>query len=582
MKRLLTIFLMIGCFASLVGCSLLPIREYQGTEVSSLIFKSIDYMGGATSETLLDFENNLVKHRNFLPGANVDAPEFETVKEFTEEEEKILIDKLYSYGLFSIRNNYPSPPGIMDGGGWDLVIEYADGTEKRSSGSNNSPRGVFRNCAKAFYDLCEMGIVAGVPSEYYCPPNISYSFVNGNSHYGYSSYGERVEYKWNGFESSEVGVYEANENLKTSHEFISGEEYKLIIYTSNYGSFNEYPRFTKCTVTSYDYNKELTGEKVVYNSGWFKQEEIDIELNKIYTLRLDFDNGDYVVYTFNTKPGSTEYSFEELYNVSRYIDLDKITEVRVDRSNTTAMGHILHDVNVMTDTDRIAEVVDYINSTSFTKGGEAVDGGGMYNITLISDGGSFEFSLMPRNAAFVGDYLYTSSLDFPFVGTYNDFYTYIKPYGEIQLSTYGDIKTLTDFDISEIKLRGVIVDTVGPNFRKDVELIIEGYTFKVLEPNMLYSSNFGWFEVVGEKNLAELIPEGVSSSLIQFVTEDGDDLGMVIVSNNTVYDIYEIGDMLRLLCGGTLLEVKNSKGESFEEWIFTNHETLTVSYIPRC
>jgi len=129
------------------------------------------------------------------------------------------------------------------------------------SGSNNSPSSVFSNCAKAFYDICEDGIVGYVPQDYYCPPNISYSFTSGSVHMGYTSYGERADYRWNGFESKGNSIYELNVSNDFMQEFHEGDAYALVLYTSNYG---DYEKFQKCVVTEYDFNEELTNPTEVY------------------------------------------------------------------------------------------------------------------------------------------------------------------------------------------------------------------------------------------------------------------------------------------------------------------------------
>ena len=311
MKRIISVILCISCIFLLTSCFAPPIREYGGTALSTLIYQTVDYMGGYTVTYIFDFDNNVAEKQEYLPYADEyegNNAEFDIIKEFTDEEEAILINKLYSYGLFNIRDNYKSPPNIMDGGGWSLIIEYTDGTSKQSEGSNNAPRWVFKNCAKAFYDLCENGVLAFVPEDYYRPPNLSYSFHSANEHYGYAGYGERLDYSWNGFGSTGNDAYESNESMRFSHEFNTDENYSLILYTANYRNSYNYDKFTKCTLRSYDYNEKLTNEKTVYQSGWFKQVEIDLELNRIYILRLDFKNGDFVEYTFNTKVDTTNLS----------------------------------------------------------------------------------------------------------------------------------------------------------------------------------------------------------------------------------------------------------------------------------
>jgi len=303
MKRLLAMILCVCCIFALVSCEL-PIREYKGTPICNLTYESIDYNGGYTNTYVIDFENNLVKHRGYLPYGDEEA-EFEIIAVFSDEEEKELINKLYSYGLFCIQDNYPSAPGIIDGGGWNLAIEYSDGTTKKSSGSNNSPSLVFSNCAKAFYDICRDGIVGYVPTEYYTPPHLSYTLRNNNSFYDYiSSYGKRLNYEWNGFESKGNGIYEANLDTDYPYEFYEGEKYSLVLYTANYSTSNYYERFKKIFVKSYDNNENLTNEAVVHSGGWFDKIEFDLELNKIYLVRLEFSSGDFVEYTFNTNTTS--------------------------------------------------------------------------------------------------------------------------------------------------------------------------------------------------------------------------------------------------------------------------------------
>ena len=177
MKRIFALILCVCSIFAICGCAQKPIKEYKGTPVVSLTYETVDYMGGYTEVYLFDFEENTVKRRAYLPSEleGENAP-VQVIRQFTEEEEKRLIDKLYTYGLFGIKENYRSPAGISDGGGWSLALAFGDGTVKKSKGSNNAPHKVFENCAKAFYDICQTGIVASVPTEYYCPPNLSYTF----------------------------------------------------------------------------------------------------------------------------------------------------------------------------------------------------------------------------------------------------------------------------------------------------------------------------------------------------------------------------------------------------------------------
>ena len=296
MKRIISVAILLFTLFSLIGCGT-EIKDYAGTPISDLTFETVDYNGGYTDTYVFDFENNTLAHRGYLPYGETE-PEFDKILTFTDEEETVLINKLYSFGLFDIKENYPSPSGIVDGGGWTLTIKYSDASVNESRGSNNSPDSVFDNCAKAFYDICGRGIVGYVPTEYYSPPNVSYTFKSASGGMGYSPFGKRVNYKWNGFEEQSNSIYELNQSTDFPQKFYEGDEYTLVLYTANYG---DYDKFKKCTVTSYDYNENLTNPTVVHTGKWFKQIEFNLQLNKIYLIKFEFANGDFVEYTFNTK-----------------------------------------------------------------------------------------------------------------------------------------------------------------------------------------------------------------------------------------------------------------------------------------
>ena len=301
MKKIISFALsVVTILCCLVGCCDI-IKEYDKTPLERLTYTQVNYLGGFTTEYLFDFEQNVVTRRSYLP-TDDENDSMETLAEFSDEEEKTLIDKLYTYGLFDIKKEYKSPPGIVDGGGWSLKINYNDGTSKESSGSNNSPSSVFSKCAKAFFDICGNGVVAYVPPKYYTPPNVSYAihYTVGNTITtdGATGLDVRGSYKWNGFEEASQNYYELNQNHSFPYEFDESISYEFALCTSNYGN---YERFKKCVVVSYDFNEELSGEEIVLEKGWFKQIEFDLQFNKIYVVRLNFGNGDFVEYTFNTK-----------------------------------------------------------------------------------------------------------------------------------------------------------------------------------------------------------------------------------------------------------------------------------------
>ena len=112
MKKLIALSLAaVTLLFCLVGCRE-SIKEYDKTPLSSLTYTSVDYNGGFTKEYLFDFDKNVVIKHSFLPG-NEENDRTETWADFSDEQEKTLIDKLYTYGLFDIEKEYNSPPTLL-------------------------------------------------------------------------------------------------------------------------------------------------------------------------------------------------------------------------------------------------------------------------------------------------------------------------------------------------------------------------------------------------------------------------------------------------------------------------------------
>ena len=296
MKKIYIMFLIIF-MSFMTGCN--SIKEYSGTNITKLTYTTIDYNGGYTNKYVFDFNENTYSSVGYLPSGD-ENPTLELKNTFTDEKEKIFIDECYTYGLFDLKESYKAT-GIIDGGGWDLVIEYEDGSTKTSRGDNASPNKVFNKCATSFYDLCGDPIVGILPEYYVYPPNVSYAFhcTNGNSSLSTNELARviRANYKWNKSESTENNIYLLNEEVKDKSEFIEDVSYELVLYTSNY---NCDEKFNKIVVKEYDYNEELLNQKIIYEGKWIKQIELEIQINKIYVYELSFKDGDYVQYTFNT------------------------------------------------------------------------------------------------------------------------------------------------------------------------------------------------------------------------------------------------------------------------------------------
>lgn len=296
MKKIFIGFLILLSSLFFISCS--NMKEYTDKRIAKLTYITIDYMGGYTVEKVLDFNENKYYKASYLPE---EERKLEVKKEFTDEDEKILIDSCYSYGLFNIKNYY-SEDGIIDGGGWNLIIDYEDNTSKISRGSNDGPTKVFNDCAIFFYDICGEEVIGMVPYYYINQPKVSLSFrFSENNSIGAidNSFTKviKANYKWNKSLSLDNDIYLINEEVKFNNKFDCKYNYKLVLWTSNY-DYKE--KFNKITVKSYDFNNELTNENIIYSGKWFDQIELDLEFNKIYVYELNYKNGDFVQYTFNT------------------------------------------------------------------------------------------------------------------------------------------------------------------------------------------------------------------------------------------------------------------------------------------
>ena len=299
LSLILTVILALSLLLS--SCEIKRMKEYNGKELVKLTYETVVYNGGFTETNVLDFVKNEYRFTEFDPYADeeeMNGNDFSS--EFSEDEERAFLNACYTYGLFDILPSYEIDAD--DGGGWVLEIEYEDGTKKRSEGRNDAPYVVFNNCATAFFDLCGHVVLGTLPLYYATPPRISYSLsysiddkhlVTGNSFINVKP----ASYKWNGHEYTDFDIFAINESTRDKNNLSAEYDYKLVLYTSNYDCKE---RFSKITVTEYDYNAELSDGRVIYSGGWIKQEEMDISLNKIYVYELTFRDGDYAQFTFNT------------------------------------------------------------------------------------------------------------------------------------------------------------------------------------------------------------------------------------------------------------------------------------------
>ena len=291
MKRKLLIILLL--FISIFMLSCKKDEAYNGKKISKINYCTIDYNGGFREYYVIDFENNEYLSSGYtMPDAE---KVLEKKRSFTEEEETLFINGIYSNGLLGIKEEYTAT-GIIDGGGWNLEIIYEDGEKKISTGSNSAPEKVFNSCSTYFYDLCKEQVLGNLPPYYTTPPSINLFFRNENYYDNGLTRIYIMSYKWNNNIYEENNIYELCRSRKT--DFDGSRKLKVGFYTENY---NYEKKFTKFTLTIFDNNEELSNEKLVSENNWFKQIEFDLEYDKIYVFELQYANGDFVKYCFSTE-----------------------------------------------------------------------------------------------------------------------------------------------------------------------------------------------------------------------------------------------------------------------------------------
>ena len=290
-----------GCLA-LAGCSE---SGYTGPQIAGIRYRQIDYLGGFTEEYLFDFQANTASKRSYLPEEGEEAPPYREFASFTAAEAAAFLDQSSACGLFSLKEEYRSPDIVMDGGGWHLTIEYADGSIRSSRGDNASPGDVFQKSKFAFYELCGDGVVGAIPQSYLFPPSLSFSFHYKIGEQNFSSNGvarvSRANFLWNGNQVSGLSCFELNQESAKDNEFRAGCEYELVLYTANYGDSE---RFSSCTLTAFDADPALSNPTEIFCEPWFSQKTVPLVLGKIYVYKLTWADGDYAEYTFSTCPGA--------------------------------------------------------------------------------------------------------------------------------------------------------------------------------------------------------------------------------------------------------------------------------------
>lgn len=132
--------------------------EYKGKPIKKITYTTIKYFGGYRTFHIIDFENNTYSTFGYFPYKR-DADDVPEVKStFTDEQEIAFLNAAYKAGFFKLEGEYKPKEVILDGGGWELEILYADGTKKAATGDNMWPQEL-KDSRNSFEELCGVKVV---------------------------------------------------------------------------------------------------------------------------------------------------------------------------------------------------------------------------------------------------------------------------------------------------------------------------------------------------------------------------------------------------------------------------------------
>lgn len=280
--------------------TLLPLSlsscEYKGKEIVSIEKTSSDYMGGSTSGQKLYLKTGEVHTSYYSYYMPEESYDYKLDYSYDPAISPQIVNEFYRIGLFNLKDNYKPLSPVMDGGGWTLTITYADGTTKKSTGSNAGPYLIFQKAGEAFYDITGGDFIRTPSDEYKYAPSISFytkysdtntTHVNG---FGIAAY----RGTWRGREMPQ------REDTVKCISLLQGYEYVAEVSTQNYEK-----QFASAKV--YAYGDDITDKREVETkletrislNGLEQTISFVIEPNTNYLICIEFKlgNAEYLITT---------------------------------------------------------------------------------------------------------------------------------------------------------------------------------------------------------------------------------------------------------------------------------------------
>lgn len=325
MKKILYVIIVILLSFVLVGCR----GNYKGQKILSIEYQTIDYNGGYTACQKIDFIENKVYSKGFLPGITTEV-EYKELYSIDGNKTEEFINELNKIGFLNLKELYKTKLHIIDGGGWNLIITYEDGSTKVSKGINERPTSKFRKADYAFYDLFGEVFFGLVDNDYMYPPTMSigYRVIDKDTKEmlrSLSTFMNKTNYTWRNKTVNDINnIAFANEYRQI--EFYDNYDYEVAIYTANTRG-----RFKEMVLKEYDLNGNFIKE--VFKSKWFSQKEVAVNKDRVYVAETTYKEGkvDYVFSTaverYETLPSDFSFSFR--YYQDRAIKLTYESDTKI-------------------------------------------------------------------------------------------------------------------------------------------------------------------------------------------------------------------------------------------------------------
>lgn len=287
MKKILYVIIIMLLSIVLTGCE----KKYDGPKIIAIEYQTIDYNGGYTECKKIDFINNKVYSKEYLPEV---INEIEYKEKFAIDENKTeeFINKINNIGLLNLKKEYKPLLTIIDGSEWNLVITFEDLSTKVSKGKNASPDKIFKKTDYVFYDLFGEEFFGLVAADYKNPPSLSISYFEKESNTQILDQSIiKTNYTWKNKVVNDIN----NFVYPLMHQHIEFKE--NYTYTATISTSYMSEKFKNLTLKEYDVNGNLIKE--VFKTKWFNKKTINISLDRVYIATAEFSNG-LVEYVFAT------------------------------------------------------------------------------------------------------------------------------------------------------------------------------------------------------------------------------------------------------------------------------------------